>query len=207
MLDFNSIRDLDNTFVWHDGRLTFMCIGKAANSSIKAAVLETMGGVDPNVSVHFDPRIEYVRNDSIKSYGYPVVTFVRNPLDRLRSFWQDKIAHRETSNFGDFGLYAGMSFEDTVAQICALGPKVTDTHLARQMSLLTYKGAVLPDHIFKYENLQEDWHRVQVMAKRYLPDLPHYNKSNPVPCTFTTELVETVKDHYDTDYHCLGYNR
>jgi hypothetical protein len=206
MKDFNSVREQDNTFVWHDGGLIFMCIGKAANSSIKAAVLETMGGVDPNVSVHYDERIEYIPNASIKGYGYQCVTFVRNPLDRLRSFWQDKIAHRDECNFEHLGLRPGMSFEATAAQVCALGAGVKDTHLARQVDLLTHKGERMFDRLFKYETLHEDWQQAQMMAMCYLPDLPHYNKSNPVPWTLPGEVLARLMVHYVEDYKRLGYS-
>jgi hypothetical protein len=204
MKDFNSVRDQDNTFVWHEGHLIFMCIGKAANSSIKAAVLETMGGVDPNVSVHYDERINYIPNSTIEDYGYPCITFVRNPLDRLRSFWRDKIAHRDECNFEHLGLYPCMSFGVTAARVCEMGP-TKDTHIARQMSLLTNKGDVLPDHFFKYENLGEDWRRVQAMAHYSLPDLPHYNKSNPIPWSCSYDTMKKIMEHYASDYHCLGY--
>lgn len=205
MKDFDSVRDHDNTFVWPEGGLIFMCIGKAANSSIKAAVLETMGGVDPKVSVHYDERITYIPNALIKDFKFEVVAFVRNPLDRLRSFWQDKIAHRDECNFEHMGLHPGMSFEATALRVCELGSDIRDTHITRQMSLLSSRGVILTDHFFKYENLEKDWKRVQDLAQWCLPDLPHYNKSNPVPWSCGHEAMMKIEDHYASDYYCLGY--
>jgi hypothetical protein len=205
MRDFNAVRHLDNVFVWHEGQLIFMCIGKAANSSIKAAVLDTMGGVDPKISVHFDERIQYVPKTHVHKYEYPIITIVRDPFDRLLSFWKDKIAHRDQCSFEHLGLHPGMSFEETASAVCALDFSVHDTHLSRQMDLLSHQECFLPDYVFKYEKIKDEWKYVQEIAACYLPDLPHYNKSNPVPWSCATGVLNDIMIHYDVDFHRLGY--
>ena len=207
MKDFESVRNHDNTFVWPEGELIFMCIGKAANSSIKAAVLGTMGGVDPAISVHFDERLRYIPNSTLHEYpAFKAVAVVRDPMNRLISFWRDKIACRDTCNFGHLGLKPGMTFVEMVKIVTELPDSVRDSHVTAQHKLIYHGGGGRSPRIIHYESLENlGWATIQQMAAVHLPNLPHYNKSNPVPVDISARTKKLVDTYYQLDRSIFGY--
>ena len=200
--------DHSNTFLWEQGGVAFTCIGKAANSSIKAAVLNTMGGVDPEVSVHFDDRIYYVANGYlVHQKDYPVVAFVRHPVDRLVSFWKDKIAYREHCKFEHLGFRPGMSFDAAVDVVVRLDDDLHESHISSQVSLLSHRGYVVPNRVYRFEELNDRWSEVQALAQRVpLCDLPHFNRSTKVPSpAVSDQTLAAIQERYAQDFKVFGY--
>jgi hypothetical protein len=187
------LRQNPNYVHWLQGNCVFMFMGKCGNSSVKAAILETMGGVDPQLSVHADKRLTYVSSKFIRETDLPIISIVRRPYDRLLSFWRDKVAGRTPANFNfDHvpGLYPDMPFRVMLDRlVCLPDDRLLDNHLVPAVTILNRVNPFAALTVIKFEDLinpaRGGWDRLRAAtgAPAALPvELPHMNASSvPVP--------------------------
>lgn len=199
--------------------MAFMFQGKAANTSIKAAVLAMQGRLDGG-NIHADRRLKYVPTTFLlnRMGEYNIIGVVRRPWDRYVSFWRDKIAGRTIHNFSAHyihGAYPDMPFEDFVVTVLRQldSNKVQKflNYFQRFEDRFIKAGVLVPHMIVRYDHLAEDWNRVR-MAYPRLPELPHYNVADKVPLRFkerdsTANLQGRVWVHYAHEYSYFGWKR
>jgi hypothetical protein len=219
------LNTVDNNIHWTRGNVIVMFQGKCANTAIKAAILQAEGGINPEINVHGDPRLNYVNRDYVIRYRntVPVVAVVRKPWDRLVSFWRDKIAGRDESTFTCNylpGAYGNMPFPEFVPLVMraldeATEPSFLVNHLAPAYSHLTAYGVSLPHECIKFEDLVAGpgWKRLRhwTACAWELPEtLPHMNRPKvPKPELSREEefhLRVAVYGRYYLDYKQHGWH-
>ena len=200
--------------------MAFMFQGKAANTSIKAAVLSMGGRLDEGLNIHADPRLRYVATGFLlnRMASYNIIGVVRRPWDRYVSFWRDKIAGRTIHNFSAHyihGAYPDMPFEDFVVTVLQQldSNKVQNflNYFQRFEDRFIKAGVLVPHKLVRYDHLEEDWNKVRMIYPR-LPELPHYNKAEKVPLRFKEDDTQAkmqgrVWSHYEHEYSYFGWRR
>ena len=214
---------VDNIIYWPRGNVAIICNGKTANTALKTAVLHAMGGVNPFYNVHADPRLLYMNREQVFKHRMtvPVLGVIRDPWDRIVSFWRDKIAPRTAETFtADYLPFAkpGMGFLEFV-QLFLISlyegqfPDPKALHDLRPAADLFYHGDQwLPLKVMSYDRLRtpEGWQEFRsfTAAMYELPAvLPHVNGPRVpmpvIPADAESELRERVRDVYRMDYVIL----
>ena len=195
-----------NNAVLDKWKCVFFCIPKAANTSIKAALLKAMGyKVSPDID-HRHPALNVSRTKYIAEHcrDYSKFAIVRNTWDRLVSCYEQKICTErvDTQGFKTYGFYRDMPFADFIDKACR--NPYANVHFFPQLDAISYHGLVLPDFIGFFHNLSDDWAEIQRRCELSLDDLPHYNESDHVGYRkyYTREIFNKVYQAYrpEIDY-------
>lgn len=202
--------------VYREARLVYTSVPKVANTSIKAALLSTFYPEAGQVHIHKpEAPFEAVRPARIfgEFAGYLRIGFVRNPFDRVVSFYFNKIDHvREViPPLAALGFDASMTFADAVAQICDVGDDDADGHFRSQHRFLLWRGSLVPTFVGRFETLGADWELVRAVVRRrsklQLPQLSTrtVSRHEPYASYYTPELADRVAERYRQDLELFGY--
>lgn len=187
--------------------MIFFCIPKAANSSIKAAILKALGIPVTEDVPHKHPALNVqpaARTRAAKYKDYLRITVVRNPFDRLVSFWAQKICTERVKTQGhtNRGFYLNMPFDECIRLICA-DPRA-NAHYHPQAELMER-----PHFVGRIENLPRDWQWIRNLCRPLeLVDLPHYNKSDHGNYRdyYGWKTRRLVENTYSEDLAAFGYS-
>jgi hypothetical protein len=213
-------RKRPNIVHWEKGGCVFLFIGKCANSSIKAGILEAEGGINPDVALHLDPRLKYVDRAFVRDTDLPVICVVRRPYDRLMSFWRNKVAGMSPKEFhydrSISGVYADMPFRVFLERVITLpDSQLTDNHVVPATKVLQCVNPMTYCAIIQYEHLINPdgkmWEYLRLATGAYLPKtMPHVNGSDvpkPVmPAHAAMRLRQRVFEKYRADYDRWGWD-
>ena len=196
-----------NNILIPEHEIAIFCPTKAANTSIKVAFLQSLGL--PIDNPHGLGVFQYASKEGIDELGWVSFAFVRNPYDRIVSLWADKCRDKVHPLFQRRGMNGYEEFGDFVKALCER--KDFDIHWVSYTESLTIKGRLIPEFIFKYENLINDWKIVQIMCESRglnVPDLPFINKSvhNHWEDYYTPELKALIYTRYEKDFKRFGYD-
>lgn len=196
--------------VWPAGELVYTATPKVANTAIKSALLETFVTGHPVSNPHAD-NLPYqtVKPNRFRSQ-YPQachIAVVRDPFERLASFWADKImGGGMDKRLLHLGFEPRMSFSETVELACRIPDDGTDPHLRSQAALLlNANNAPRPDLLLRFETLERDWSIVQrlVAARtgRLLVDLRRRRSSRreALRPMYDARLRGMVEQRYTAD--------
>jgi hypothetical protein len=193
-------------------RCIFVHVQKTGGESISA-----MLGAEPG-----DPHKHRTALELPSLYGEEVwassfkFTFVRNPWDRLVSWWsmidamRPNLAAGQVNEFQRFVLTRAATFGEFLTNCDAvIADHDGDKHIFRnQLHYLTGpQGELLVDFVGRFERLAED---TGAVAKRLgLPptQLPHLNRSAHRPYTeyYSPPLRDLVAERYASDIAAFGY--
>lgn len=199
-----------NFFILNDYHLISLGIPKCGQTSIKRAFL----GNDI-YNVHDKAHLDYLPNETyqecvkeLRSMGFLSFTFVRNPYDRILSFWSQKVA--VPNKFTDFSkvFKQGEPFSKTVETICNIPDSKSNVHYKSQTSMIMVYDE-LPDFVGRIERFLPDWAELEQVVGRKLPRLPWENRTNSHQHGhyWTPRLKQMVYERYKQDFEILGYNR
>ncbi|MEM8618755.1 MAG: sulfotransferase family 2 domain-containing protein [Actinomycetota bacterium] len=204
--------------VWPEGRLIYTAIPKAANTSVKVGLLNTFRPDADSDSPHSpDAGYQTVDPDRIGAHfpEFCHFTVVRNPFDRLVSFWSDKIVG-DGMNDGlrALGFEQGMSFADSVSLACSLSDDATDAHIRSQTFLLANARMNLrADLLLRFEFLEADWDLltgiVAVRSGIRLAPLPlrQVSEHEGSASLYNDSTRRMVVQRYAEDFRLLNYPR
>ncbi len=156
---------------------------KVASTSIHRALLT----LNPTARViEHGSMDEFHRQYPYEAQNYFTFGFVRHPLDRLRSCWQDKIVgSMDTPKKKHLYVapYHRMPVGTDFSLFCRWitspwgSDSFADRHWMSQRPILTKPDGSLVDFIGKYETLDEDWRKVLEHIGLPYVDLPVINAS------------------------------
>ena len=148
----------------------------------------------------------------LSSEGYPIeqfykFAFVRNPYDRLVSafynFRYDKGHIKWASDIYKFDTFKDfvLGFEDSSC--------INYIHLRPQFDYLQIDGRVQMDFVGKYENLKQDFQKVENDLSLPHVDLGHYRRHEHPPYQelYDEETKQVVKRIYKNDFETFGYEK
>lgn len=215
--------DPDEFIVLHDRQLLIQVISKVACTSIKATIGKSIGinyKLASGLDIHRHPGWHELYGDQIKPYShYDLICFVRNPLARLVSCYEERVLHDGKNPdfskyyFADYpiSIPANCSFSEFAHRVSKIPNHAADRHFKSQYhSILKYKKR-RPDFIGKLENISEDWKKV---ADRYdfpkkLLKLNKREKPASLPSNYrdlySSADKKVVNEKYKNDLVFFGY--
>lgn len=204
--------------VWPTAGLVYTAIAKVANTSLKSALLQSFAPNESRANPHASEMGYQTVNPRRVGAMYPTFIHfaaVRNPFDRLVSFWADKIdGAGMTPGLGALGFTEGMSFEETASLACGLSDGETDPHIRSQSYLLANeKGRLGIDYLLRFESLSDDWEALSTIVRRksgaVMVPLPKRRTSKHAQYQSYYEdsaIRALVADRYRMDFDLLGYS-
>ena len=194
-------------------RYLWICNPKAASRSIVAA----LRAADPGARLIRNRTLEEVLAAHPEARDYFRFAFLRDPVERARSFWADKhtLARTDRDNrrwFIDpwYGLSAGMGFEAFCRWLeTPFGSDAfADRHWLSQHRQLRDGDGRLPDFLGRYERLDADWgalcDRLGLPA-RALPRL-NARPEGPAEAPVGTDTAARLRRRYAEDCRLGGYD-
>ena len=201
-----------------------ICIyhSKVACSSIKKSLFPLFN-IDQKRHPHLDVFPIRPTWEILTDKSYFTFTFVRNPWDRLVSFYRDKI--KGVYSLGDVRLFRklygrrifrSMTFDKLARLVCKIPDSISDPHFRSQICYMIHNGKVLPDFVGRYENLEEDYNKMCRMKGLSLT-LPHIFQNVPknkldikwektdYKIYYSEELKELVGERYRKDIEYFNY--
>ena len=187
-------------FVW-------MCNPKVASRSMVRALLTA----DPEAILVRQKTTEDLFSAFPETRQFFRFAFVRDPYDRARSFFDDKLdegplAPNWNGDSPYYGLSKGMSF----AEYCRWldtpfgSDAFAERHWLSQVRHIEAEGS-LPDYVGSYDNLEENWR--WVLARLGVPytELPHLNERGAGSVGGEVDRVSLAILHrrYERDYELV----
>jgi hypothetical protein len=171
----------------------------------------------------FDARKHFMARDLREIYGEAVwdscfkFSFVRNPWDRLVSWWsmidnaRDYVDQAQPPNaFFGYVLKRTKNFEDFLLRC---NDEIVDSDGRKNIFrnqidyLIDEKGAIIVDFIGRFEHLQEDFDVISHHLGRAPVELPRTNTSQHATYTeyYSPATAEMVAKRYAQDIKQFGY--
>lgn len=199
-------------------KIAYVPVPKAANSSIRAALLPLLDidpAVVPNI-YQFDGFIErrVSQCPNLPNSDWFVFTVVRDPYARAASAFLDKVVIRDPvlRAFRRMGVRKGDSFTDYL-KIVSLWPRLSlNNHILPQTDLL-FRFLGSPNFkVIKLEELGTEWPTIraelEARSGKRLPDLERRNvakSERPWPSLYDQRSRRMVESIYSSDFEILGY--
>ena len=197
----------------HKDGLIFVHIQKTGGTSINRA----LGSVDNPIEKHRTAaELKLMYGESVWKECFKF-SFVRNPWDRLVSWWsmidgnRAQIDLATTPNrFFKYVLQNARSFEEF---ICNCHEEIADSDgvkwvFRNQIDYLTdADGNLLVDFVGRFENLSEDFAIVSERVYNRIKPLPHSNKSQhrAYQSYYSKHTRTIVEEAYRADIRHFGY--
>jgi hypothetical protein len=203
-------------------KFLFIHIQKTAGSSLRRALHYTLPDLRTVLGTH-DTALQARRFLGEAEYSrYFVATFVRNPWDRLLSWytmiiqtqarmplWR-KLCRKEGPRLWQYVRENSNSFEEFIHRCTA---DVADrdgrkSFCRNQVEYLTdEEGRLIVDFVGRYESLHQDTERLFTRLGLAGVKLPHVNPSNHrhYSTYYSDDLAEVVRHRYARDIETFGY--
>ncbi len=142
--------------------MAFFGICKNANTSIKAAFLQSMG-MTPG-RVHDPALLHYAGAEEIAASGLWSFAICWHPVTRAFSCWKNKCGDGWNPRLARWGLCQGMTFNDFCLAIARVPDcEATDVaqHFRSQVYDLLHGAWLVPSYIGRFEDLLQAWVQVQ----------------------------------------------
>lgn len=184
-------------------KFVFVAIAKTACTSIHRRFGIKKDPIPSIYHMHLNDIIK--ENPSVKDYYK--FAFVRNPYDRLVSaFYNFRFSpeHREWAH----PIYKYDVFRDFVLDIENSGC-LDFIHLAPQFDFLRVGDSIGADFVGRYENLNEDFAKVEAHLGLNHVELPVVRTSRHPHHTlmYNSEMKRKVQEIYEKDFEEFGYER
>tara|TARA_Y100000034_G_C6642711_1_gene281001 strand:+ start:36 stop:611 length:576 start_codon:yes stop_codon:yes gene_type:complete len=182
-------------------KFIFVAVAKTASTSIRIRFGADCG-VPPNIYHMF---LEDIIKSHPGSEHFYKFAFVRNPYDRLVSAYYDfrfDKGHQEWA----FPIYKYDTFKDFIMNL-ETSPCRDFIHLQPQYDFLQVDGEVKLDFVGRYENLREDFKKVEKDLGIRSVELPTIRTSTHPDFKelYDKEMKEIVKRMYGNDFEEFGY--
>jgi dermatan 4-sulfotransferase 1 len=210
----------EHYIAFRDHPIVYGRVPKAANSTIKVMLARLLDGqrrgVSPDNFWKFETggRTSMLRTrDAARLADERLVfTFVRNPADRLASFYDNKVRDANAT-LPMAAQKMGITKEDSLARVvdivCDTPPDRMDVHVLPQSDILVHRGRLVPGFVGRYETFADDWEALrQRIIGRFGLDLGEFRKK-PTHRIRTrsiedyygdAKLLEKVRRRYEQDF-------
>lgn len=209
-----------------DPKIAYIPVPKVASSSIRKLFMEKQIGKElmpDNSESYLRTRkglkrsIRHSRHPSNFSdlqQDYFLFSFVRNPLTRLFSCYQDKIIESEKTDkkckFQAYGIGFGISFNDFVCAVSDIPDSVAEQHFRSASAFITHSGELLVNYVGKLEQFSDDWHILATRFNLPLPPTTHRVSSNRVAMKdipISSDCMKRLIKRYAQDVDLFGYRQ
>ena len=196
-------------FTLVEKNLCYIKIPKAACTSVIRAMMRAGGCTDPqhlrDTHLH-SHRYLSVSNRPPESQEVTTFSFVRHPIARAISFYQDKIVRGDPyiqKDLDELGLTKGISFETMMSKLSEIDPADMEPHIRPQHLTLVQNGSIMTNFLGKIEFSQARW---PVLEKAYgLPPLEQANQSVSQDIEMSHSAYQSILTVFADDFRTFRY--
>ena len=207
-----------NNLTFVDQHISFMCIPKAANTSLKLAVCNAWGipAAYPKLNHYIADAV--ARGDLMRSFDkewiaaqsqHFALSIVRHPQGRLASWIRNKCRIENHVSATRAGIHRDDSLDEIVEKICATTDEDCDQHYRSMSHELKVQGRLVPTFVAQVERLASDWtlfrELVLEWCVRDLGDLPWVNAAPGERIEFSCSQAAAIYARYQDDFDTFGY--
>jgi hypothetical protein len=158
-------------------KVCFGRVPKVANTSIKGVLAERLGlsheKLKPTNDAFWHAASSGNKTDLksaeeliLSHQGYFTFAFVREPRDRLMSFFNANIRKWQLRpQLARLGFKKDMSVSEFVARVCEIDDDEADVHFLSQARILSWRGQLVPTLVGRFDHLDRDWERVSRVVR------------------------------------------
>ncbi len=193
--------------------LIFVHIQKTGGSSLAASIGQQV--LSPHKH-RFACELRQIHGPAVWDPAYKFA-FVRNPWDRLVSWWAmietfrpQYEAGQSVNNFFTYVFRNAANFDDFIVN-CTEDIEDSNGRKCVRRNQLDYvideNGAYMVDFVGRFETLNADFNRVLTNTGREARPLPHFNKTQHRPYQeyYTPRTRSIVEEAYARDIAEFGY--
>ncbi|MCL5779298.1 sulfotransferase family protein [Limibaculum sp. FT325] len=212
----------ESNIINRNAGFAYLSIPKAANSSIKYALLPTVGLADDS-EINGVKAIRLIHDQSSGPFSFErkaqiiadlpplIFTCVRNTWARLLSCYQDKVRKTLHGPFSIYGITSDYSFEDFLEIIAKVPDELAEIHFRSQLSLIHHEGRFLPNLVLRAENLHKEWPILQSYFRSQngieISDLRILNRTaNENRVTISRRAIEIISTRYKDEIKFFGFS-
>jgi hypothetical protein len=203
--------------VFPEHKVAYIPIPKAANSSVRAALLPLIGEEPSEVkriqAFQGFQKLRYSRFAEVRQPGWFVFTVVRDPYSRYASGYLNKLVTRKEvlRPLRRMGLKKGDSFARYMMLLKAWPQEALNEHFAPQAIML---GDAINDalSVYKMEELSERWPEIAARIREAsgveVSHVGHRNKGKagvPWRSIYDDDTKEMAKNLGQHDFAIFGY--
>ena len=207
-----------NNIFFPTERIAFLCVPKAANTSLKIAICRAWGlrqAKWPGMN-HWMNQLCFDRGAvRIASLATLLelsdclrIALVRHPFARVASYIRDKV-WRNHVTAERIGVGADSSIEQIVSAILETDPQVCDHHYRAMAQLLTVGEYLIPDVVVRLEDIDSGWPQIRravaLWCGRDLGAFPQANITGGPEILFSPSQAERLTRRYGEDLARFGY--
>jgi len=138
--------------------------------------------------------------------GYFKFAFIRNPWDRLVSYWLDKVVKKNHFSFEKDKLLEVQRFEKFVDFVANLNVESCEQHLRLQAKLIDLNNI---DYLGRFENFEKDLLRITQVIGLDSVQIEKHNVSSgrlPYKDYYDKRLKDKVARIYQKDINIFSYD-
>ena len=218
----NRFGNTTNSLLFEKANINYISIPKVANTSIKIAIVKSLkilntkdqNFIDQNPNLihkvlkfHFNNKIKISSKDNSKVE----FALVRNPIDRLVSFYFDKIIgsgwDQKVKNkiFPYFGFSSNMSLEDLISRVCDIPDQLSEIHFRSQSRIIKQSRLYDNIDIFNMENFYMFQSYLSDLFKKKfeieLNNIGIFQKSNKDSFEISTSSLKKLSLRFESDFN------
>ena len=209
---------IDRTFfISKKKEIAYLNIAKSGCTSIKASLSylrdKPLNESRPNVH---DPRyynfyfLDVVKESSSYLKECFKFTFVRNPIERVISFYKNKILSFDpavTPYYGGIGIKHKMPFEAFISKLVTIDHSKLEQHLSDQYLKVINDNNIVVDFIGKIEEIDIHWQILNNYMDETLPIKRMNQTKADSSFSPSEEMLLRLKKYYEIDMVLFGYDK
>ena len=218
----NRFGNTTNSLLFEKANINYISIPKVANTSIKIAIVKSLkilntkdqNFIDQNPNLihkvlkfHFNNKIQIFPKDK----SNVEFALIRNPIDRLISFYFDKIIgsgwDQKVKNkiFPYFGFSSNMSLEDLISRVCDIPDQLSEIHFRSQSRIIKQSSLYDNIDIFNMENFYMFQSYLSDLFKKKfeieLNNIGIFQKSNKDSFEISTSSLKKLSLRFESDFN------
>lgn len=183
-------------------KFVFICVAKTASTSIR----RYFGHKKDPPPEEYHMFLEEGLRQHPYARDYFKFAFVRNPYSRLFSIYKD--FHKRHNHQWDSEIKSKNTFESFILDLENSGYSKY-IHLQPQFEYVRFQNQIGVDFLGKYENLNEDFKKVETILGLPSKELIKIRASGnqPLRPNYTDEMKKVVQRVYAEDFERFGYEK
>ncbi len=220
----NRFGNTTNSLLFEKANINYVSIPKVANTSIKIAIVKSLKILNPEdqnfidqnpnlihkvLKFHFNNKIQIFSKDNSKVE----FALIRNPIDRLVSFYFDKIIgngwNQRVKNkiFPYFGFRPDMSLEDLISKVCEIPDQLSEIHFRSQSRIIKQSQIYNNIDIFHIDNFHLfESYLSDLFKKKFeikLKNIETFQKSNKDLFKISAPSMKKLSLRFENDFNLL----
>lgn len=210
MTEHSFVKFVPNLYV------VYLSVPKAGSSSISYAMLK-MNNLFNDIDVYehslLGKALTNRQSVMLPKPDLPIFTFVRHPIVKFLSYYQNKFVEAKNGEFElihlkKLGFSPSMTLEEVVDYMLTIPVDEMEHHAQPQSNILIKHGELLPDYVGKLESLATEWDNIEAMALNQfkLTQVRNQSRFYRESGTYSQAVMDKLIQYYRNDLFLFDYS-